>query len=371
MNIIHVISSISVYSGGPSKNVCVLALEQAKKNHKVMIVTTDDVEPYFKQSPHYNLEIVFVKGSNFKSFLIECVKANKPDILHGHGLWLLHVHKMVKVGLKYSIPYIISPRGMLITSALRFKYYKKLLALWLYQKRDLKRAACIHVTSLYEAQELKKFNFNTPIAVIPNSIEIIPNQEKIKVPIKRIAYVGLFKPIKNLDTLLLAWKKVKNKENWELLLVGQGEKNYIKKLKHLIVSEGISNSVKFIEFTTGSQKNYLMRTIDILVLPSHSENFGVVVAEALQYNIPVIASTGTPWEEINIYNCGWWVNNDVDTLAKTIEKAISLSDEERYEMGKRGRKLIEEKYNIEKITNQMINLYNWVVNKGEKPTFVI
>ncbi|MCX7862434.1 MAG: glycosyltransferase, partial [Bacteroidales bacterium] len=108
-----------------------------------------------------------------------------------------------------------------------------------------------------------------------------------------------------------------------------------------------------------------------LILPSHSENFGMVVGEALQYEIPVIASTGTPWSDLNTYQCGWWVNNDVDTLANTIEEAISLSDVEREEMGKRGRKLIEEKYRIEIVGKQMIELYEWIVNKIQKPTFVI
>ncbi|MGQ9848371.1 MAG: glycosyltransferase, partial [Bacteroidales bacterium] len=79
---------------------------------------------------------------------------------------------------------------------------------------------------------------------------------------------------------------------------------------------------------------------------------------------------GTPWEDLNTYRCGWWVNNDVETLAQTIQQAISLSDEERIKMGQNGRKLIIEKYSIEIVAMQMIQLYQWILNGGEKPEFV-
>ncbi|MDR0605626.1 MAG: glycosyl transferase family 1, partial [Bacteroidales bacterium] len=86
--------------------------------------------------------------------------------------------------------------------------------------------------------------------------------------------------------------------------------------------------------------------------------------------VAFIASNETPWEELNTHNCGWWVDNDVDTLTTTIERAIRLPEEERLAMGKRGQKLIKNNYSVEIVAKKMIRLYDWILNGGEKPEFV-
>jgi glycosyltransferase involved in cell wall biosynthesis len=107
-----------------------------------------------------------------------------------------------------------------------------------------------------------------------------------------------------------------------------------------------------------------------LVVPSDFENFGMIIPEALIQGIPVIASKGAPWEELNTHHCGWWVDNDVDTLAATIDKAIHLPENDRIEMGKRGQKLVKNNYSVEVVSKKMIQLYNWILTGGEKPEFV-
>ena len=100
------------------------------------------------------------------------------------------------------------------------------------------------------------------------------------------------------------------------------------------------------------------------------ENFGMIVTEALSVGTPVIASLGTPWEELNIHRCGWWVNNDVDTLAQTIEKVLSLSTAELSEMGERGKQFVMEKFSDEQVAVKMKQLYEWILSGGKKPEFV-
>lgn len=97
---------------------------------------------------------------------------------------------------------------------------------------------------------------------------------------------------------------------------------------------------------------------------------GNIITEALIKGIPVIASKGTPWQELNIYHCGWWVDNDVDTLAVTIRKALELSEEERIAMGERGRELVKENYSVEMVGKKMKELYKWILYGGQKPEFV-
>jgi glycosyltransferase involved in cell wall biosynthesis len=106
------------------------------------------------------------------------------------------------------------------------------------------------------------------------------------------------------------------------------------------------------------------------VVPSDFENFGMIIPEALICGIPVIASKGTPWKELKTHNCGWWVDNDVNTLADIVQRAINLPEETRQEMGKRGQELIKNNYSVEVVSKKMIQLYNWILNYVEKPEFV-
>jgi glycosyltransferase involved in cell wall biosynthesis len=106
------------------------------------------------------------------------------------------------------------------------------------------------------------------------------------------------------------------------------------------------------------------------VLPSKSENFGMVVPEALLRKIPVIASKGTPWQELDTHNAGWWIDIGVEPLVKTLIEAMNMKPEDLGIMGKNGRLLVEQNYNIEVVSKKMIELYDWVLNKGSKPDFV-
>jgi glycosyltransferase involved in cell wall biosynthesis len=107
-----------------------------------------------------------------------------------------------------------------------------------------------------------------------------------------------------------------------------------------------------------------------LVVPSDFENFGNIVTEALVRGIPVITSKGTPWEELNTHNCGWWIDNDVDTIAKTLKEAITLPEETYRQMGIRGRELIKNNYSIEIVVEKMLLLYQWILEQRGKPEFV-
>lgn len=369
MLIFHIVSSIDLSLGGPSKSVCDLAIQIAKNKVDVKILTHCSSNPYINQSDNSYFKLHFVQEGSYKKELAKELEHENFDLLHGHGIWQMPVHYMAQLARKKNIPYIISPRGMLEPWALNYKKWKKQLALWLYQSNDLKKARCIHATSKMEADNIRKLGFKNPIAVIPNPIEVKEKITKVRIEKKRLAFIGRLHEIKNIESLVRAWAKIKDTQGWELVLVGNGEANYVQSLKQLVADLHLQN-VLFTGFLIGEEKEKIMQTLDVLVLPSFSENFGMVVGEALQNEIPVIASTGTPWQDLQTYQCGWWVNNDVETLAKTLQQAISLSNEERQQMGKRGRQLILEKYSVEIVATQMIRLYEWILKGGAKPEFV-
>jgi hypothetical protein len=86
--------------------------------------------------------------------------------------------------------------------------------------------------------------------------------------------------------------------------------------------------------------------------------------------VPVIASKGMPWKELEEYHCGWWIDNDQETINRTLLKAINLSSVERIEMGMNGKRLMQERYSVGILGRKMKQLYEWILYGGEKPDFV-
>jgi glycosyltransferase involved in cell wall biosynthesis len=177
-------------------------------------------------------------------------------------------------------------------------------------------------------------------------------------------------PRKNIERLLYVWDNLNlNNTDAKLIIIGDGDAQYMNFLKAEKEKLNLTNVI-FTGFLTGEAKENALNSLSYLVVPSDFENFGMIIPEALIKGIPVIASKGTPWEELNTHNCGWWVDNDIDTLSETIKKAIETPENVRLEMGKRGQELVKDNYSVEVVSKKMIRLYEWILNSGEKPEFV-
>lgn len=293
---------------------------------------------------------------------------DEANIYHIQGLWLYSGYSAAKFALLHGFIYMITLHGALNPKALKHSSLIKKIALKLYQRRQLQKANCIHVTCREEMEDYRALGFTNPVAVIPCPIEICdienPLMEKNK---KRVGYLGRLHPVKRVDLLLKVWKRLH--EPGELLIMGDGESKYVAFLHKEVKRLELSN-VHFIGWVSGSEKNRLLASLTCLVVPSDFENFGMIVPEALLQEVPVIATTGSPWQDLETYGCGWWVDNEVDTLTETVRKALSLNEEELQAMGKRGRRLVLEKYSVDVVSRQMEQLYTWLKEKGKRPEFV-
>jgi glycosyltransferase involved in cell wall biosynthesis len=366
MKILHTISGMSAHSGGTSSCTYELIKGLQAQNMPVDILTfspdINDVlignESFIKMVPRSRY---FVSPS-YKQALLN----GDYQLFHANGIWEYSELITAKIARKKKIPYIITPHGMLYPQALAYSKLKKQVFLNLFLFNDLNKAAAIHATCLEEMQHLRKLGVKSPIAVIPNPVVYadipIVSQQNNK---KRIGFIGRFHPIKNIENLIEAFKKVNHPE-YALVLIGSGSPDYENSLKEKVSG----HNIYFTGFLEKKEKEAIIKSLSFLVLPSYSENFGMVVPEALIKGIPVIASKGTPWEELNTHNCGWWVDNDVDTLSETIKKAIETPEDVRIEMGKRGQELVKNNYSVEVVSKKMIRLYQWILTGGEKPEFV-
>ena len=216
-------------------------------------------------------------------------------LYHTNGLWLDVNHATCAHARKMNAPCVVSLHGMLYPQALERGGWKKKLMLALGHRKDISGAACVHVTCEKEMEYYRDMGFSNPVAVIPNPVRIPEYLADIRRPGHegfRAGFLGRLHPIKNLEALITSWGQLRL-PNAELLLIGDGDPEYKARLEELVRAENISN-ISFTGFVSGRRKYEMLSSLDVLCAPSHQENFGMSIAEALLAGTPVIASRGTP-----------------------------------------------------------------------------
>ena len=129
-------------------------------------------------------------------------------------------------------------------------------------------------------------------------------------------------------------------------------------------------NVRFAGFMEGEEKQRLLASLSALFVPSDFENFGMIIAEALSCGTPVFANTTTPWRILNETGCGWWQEATPKNMAAIMRLLLTMEPEKIDEMGRKGAKLVAERFSAESVAQQMKELYQWILTKQNKPSFV-
>jgi glycosyltransferase involved in cell wall biosynthesis len=135
-------------------------------------------------------------------------------------------------------------------------------------------------------------------------------------------------------------------------------------------SAGLSDVFEFIGPVGDAAKRSLLAKSDLFVLPTASENFGLVIGEALAAGIPVITTKGAPWSGLEQRQCGWWIDRGVEPLVNALKQAIALTPDERRAMGRRGRAWIDERFSWNRVGAEMVAVYDWILSGGTRPAWV-
>jgi glycosyltransferase involved in cell wall biosynthesis len=354
MKVLHIIASLDESTGGPARSVPQTCVELAKLGVEIEIIC----QPHPKSVKIPVLPNLTVRFLNLRELYRFGRKLDRSatNLIHLQHIWHPYIALMARAARKKNIPYIITPRGMLEPWIMARNTWKKKLAMTLYQHRDLRKAALLHVTCEEEKQHIRKLGFKQEIAVIPNGLDLsqVP-KAKEDYGTQKVVFLSRIHPKKGIELLLRAWRQL-NTACWTLEIAGYGDPAYIEQIREQITRYQLRN-VKLVGPQYGEAKWDFLKSADLLVLPTWSENFGIVVAEALAVGVPVITTTGTPWQELETHHCGWWIDLTIENLVKSLTQAINTKPLQLKELGSNGIKLIENEYKIQTITKKIIELY--------------
>ena len=387
----HVVASINRDTGGTAAAVTNLTEVLAKIDIDCHLFTLD-YQNCGSQIPTSGIKLhsypaTFVTRS-LRGWQLDASRALRQlaatelDLIHNHGLWMFPNVYARQAAVGNQIPLVISPEGMLESWSLKHSRYKKWLAWQLYERKNLRSATVFQATSVAEVASIKTLGYKQHVALIPNGVDI-PDLDRVPdkaVTIARfpqlkdkkwLLFLSRIHPKKGLDNLLYVWEDlVKKFPDWHLIIAGPDLTGYQAQLAKITSQLQLDASVTFTGMLSGEIKASALGHADLFVLPTHSENFGIAVAESLAYRVPVITTKNAPWQDLVDYECGWWIEDDRTALAAALTAAMQLEDRERAEMGCRGRTMVETKYSWQSVGNEISALYRWILAGGDLPSCI-
>ena len=258
------------------------------------------------------------------------------DVVFVHSMWLPPVMRACRTALRAGTPLVRMPHGCLNPAALRHGAWKKALVSPL-ERRAMRRAACVMVTTGAEKAAVDRWVRGVRhVEVVGLGVDDLlapdlPPKRTDDGP-KTFLFVGRLHPLKGLDLLLAALP-----EGSELRVIAPDGDGARARYERLARRLGVADRVAFLGVKTGTEKLAEMRRADALVLPTHSENFGFAVAEALVVGTPAVTTKGAPWEGLVTHRCGWWTDVDAAALRAALADCAARPRDELAAMGARGR----------------------------------
>ena len=295
-------------------------------------------------------------------------------VVHNSSLWMLP-NIYAGIGARTAgVPLIVSPHGTLSEWAMARSRVKKKVAWWaLGQKRALAATTAFHATAEPELDDVRRLGYRQPVAVIPNGFAPVPapsEQERARRTTRRLLYFGRIHPKKGILELIELWGRLAHEyAGWELVIAGKDDSaEYVQQVR-AAAEKTPRCTVQGPAY--GADKDALYASADLLVLYTHSENFGLVVPEALSAEVPCVVTHGAPWEGLTQNRCGWWIPRTEAALEGALREAMDLPEAGRREMGRNGRLWAEEAFSWKHVAEEMRALYAWVLGLGDRPGCVV
>ena len=365
MKILFLTESLSTKMGGLATGTLHLAIGLAKHFNldQHQIITQEDNENISFDDEYdlpKNLSIIKVPKLGPKIYPIslsmrEKIKSFNADVLYLKGLWRqtsLEAYLWKKKNPNKIL--ILCPAGMLQPTPLQNKKILKLISIFFIEKKLFSKCDILHTVSLLEKKSIleSRYNFKKIIFIpegLPKNKLKITRKTKFS---KELVSISRIAPIKGLEILLEACKKI-DFNGWKILIYGNGSEEYINKLQKIISQNKLDENVELKEAVFNEDKYKVLSEASAFILPSYSESFGIAIAEAMFFGLPIITTTKTPWSSIKSQNLGWFVNPEKEALVSALQNLFKSSEYNLDRIGNRAKSYISKKYDLMSTSKQM------------------
>lgn len=310
----------------------------------------------------YKVKLIFFDNGITKKNIDLYKIIKKSDFVHFFGCWSYSLIKSFLITKYLKKKFIITPMGALEPWSLTQKKLKKKIALKLYQKKILGYADLVHCTSKEEENNIKRINLNAKTKVLPHGIsgtffekKHLENNRK-----KRALFFSRIHKKKGILKVLKVWNYLKPSD-WEFHIIGPEGDNTYELANEYVKKNNLSDTIFFHEAVfNNTEKFKILSSHDLLILFSQNENFGFSIIEALRHSMPVLTTHDVPWENINLYDAGWYIKNDDKVLKDTLQNIFKITDGELLMKSKNAFKL-SSKFEWKIVLPQMLKMYESLV----------
>jgi glycosyltransferase involved in cell wall biosynthesis len=378
MRLIQVVPSIAHRSSGPTYTTTRLCEQLIMLGHDVTLACTDFPDevtagPWITLCGRVSLSGKLRISPAMSRWLRHCLSSEPPAVLHSNSLWQMPSYYCAQVARRSGVPHLVSPRGTLASAAFAAGSPGKRLLWPLWQRRALREAICFHATAESEVQEIRRFGFGQPIAMIPNGVDVPARETTEGKRLREVLFLSRVHPTKGVDVLLNAWRGVQGEfPGWQLRIVGPSADSYAAKMRELCTQLG-AKRVEFAGELLGAEREAAFLRAALFVLPTRHENFGVAIAEALAHATPAIVSKHAPWAGLATHGCGWWIDFGVEPLRVALRDALTTPLATLAQMGQHGRRWMADSFAWSSVGSKMEELYRWIARgqcASESPSMV-
>jgi glycosyltransferase involved in cell wall biosynthesis len=374
MRVLHVVPSYfpAVRYGGPVVSHRRLSESLAQAGVGVDIATTDangrdDLDVpidrwvemggarvrYFHRWPRVD----FAFSTSLAKFLTKSVR--NYDLVYVVGTFSFPSLVAGAAARSAGIPYIVAPLGTIQPWSLSQKRWKKLPYWKLFERRNLEGASAIHVTSEPEADAVSRLFPRARIFLSPHGVDTVPPPDVERNP-RRVVFLGRIHKVKGFDVLIPALARVAAAmPEVKTVVAGPDDVGEWARVEKLLESVSPRPAVRYVGPVNGDDRWALLASSAVFVLPSHTENFGVAVVEALACGTPVVVSRNTPWRIVQERGAGFWVENTPEQVALAL-LAVLRDPTRARRMGAAGIELARA-YSWKKSGEEMVRLYRDIV----------
>jgi len=378
LKILQLVHTLDPSGGGVAASVLALSRGMARRGHEIDIVVLDAPSASWIQDAGLTVHALGSGLTNYRysPVLLSWLQKHGGDYdrVIVNGIWQYLSFAAWHRYAGSQIPYYVFPHGMLdpwFKEAFPLKHLKK----WLYwpwaEYRVLRDAAVVIFTSEEERLQARKsfWLYRAREKVSPLGIEaasISPNAKSEFLShypqlrnTRNFLFLGRLHPKKGCDILLDAFARLSSRESSSLILAGPDQIGWETDLRKQVERLNLTERVVFTGMLQGAMKQGALASADAFVLPSHQENFGISVVEALATGVPVLISNRVNiWREIDADRAGYIESDDLEGTTRLLERWIDTSPVERETIRKNARRCFEQRFEIDHAVDSLLQILN-------------